>query len=242
MIIITLILAVVLAFVFYVYLHNRVLSNVLTLLMIVVMGISGVMIVKNDHDHYGLHNVRTTTTKTIYSASPSKQLPMMIYQSIGTADQHRVYVYKASANAKKTQHTAAKVTTTNTVKRTTGKNRIVTTKTYREYQNGAYKFWFGLAGNGHQYVKEHNTIYLNKNWTVLSAQQAKQLQKLASSKTYQAKQKAAAKAYIQKQVMAAMTKDPTMSTAQRQKLIKQATAEYQAQAMQQLIKQVKQSK
>lgn len=241
MIIVTLVLSVILAFIFYVYMHNRILSNILTLLMIVIMGISGVLIVKNDHDHYGLHNVTTTKTTTIYSASPSKQMPMMIYQSIGTADKHRVYVYKTSADAKKTTHTAAKVTTTNTVKTTTGKNRIVTTKTYREYKNNTYKFWFGLADNGHQYVKEHNTIYLNKNWTVLSAQQAKQLQKMASSKSYQASQKKAAKAYIQKQVMAAMTKDPTMSAAQRQKLIKQATAEYQAQAMQTLIKQIKQA-
>lgn len=241
MIIITLILSVVLAFVFYVYMHNRVLSNILTVLMIVIMGISTLFIVKNDHDHYGLHNVTQTTTQKIYSASPSKQMPMMIYQSVGTADKHRVYVYKTSADAKKAAHTKAKVTTTNVVKRTTGKNRIVTTKTYREYKNSTYKFWFGLAGNGHQYVKETNTIYLNKNWTVLSATQAKQLQKLAKSKSFQAKQKTAAKAYVQKQVMAAMTKNPSMSAAQRQQVIKQATAAYQAQAMQQLIKQVKQN-
>ncbi|HIW71543.1 MAG TPA: DUF4811 domain-containing protein [Candidatus Levilactobacillus faecigallinarum] len=241
MIIITLILSVVLAFVFYVYMHNRVLSNILTVLMIVIMGFSTLFIVKNDHDHYGLHNVTQTTTQKIYSASPSKQMPMVIYQSVGTADKHRVYVYKTSADAKKTAHTKAKVTTTNVVKRTTGKNRIVTTKTYREYKNSTYKFWFGLAGNGHQYVKETNTIYLNKNWTVLSATQAKQLQKLAKSKSFQAKQKTAAKAYVQKQVMAAMTKNPSMSAAQRQQVIKQATAAYQAQAMQQLIKQVKQN-
>lgn len=240
MIVILLILAVIGAFVCYVYMSNRVLSNLLTLGLILVMGVSGVFIVKNDRDHYGLHNVTTTTTQTIYSASPSKQMPMMIYQSLGTADKHRVYVYKTSANAKKTHHTTAKVTTTNTVKRTTGKNRIVTQKTYREYQSKAYKFWFGLADNGHQYVKEHNTIYLNQDWTVLSTQQAKQLQKKAQSKAYQAQQKKAAKAYVQKQVMAAMTKDPTMSAAQRQKVIQQATAAYQAQAMQRLITQIKQ--
>ena len=73
-----------------------------------------------------------------------------------------------------------------------------------------------------------------------STQQAKQLQKKAQSKAYQAQQKKAAKAYVQKQVMAAMTKDPTMSAAQRQKVIQQATAAYQAQAMQRLITQIKQ--
>lgn len=239
MIIVTLVLTVILAFICYVYIQNKVVSNSLTAIMVLGVLVSLFLIVKNDHDQLGLHNVTTTSTQKIYSASPSKQMQLMLYQSVGTADKHRVYVYKTSANAKKTTHTAAKVTTKNVVKSTTGSSRIVTKKVHREYKNGTYKFWFGLADNGHQYVKETNTIYVNKNWLVLSAQQAKKLQKLTQSKSFKAKQKAAGKAYVQKQVMAAMTKNPTMSTAQRQQVIKQATAAYQAQAMQQLIKQVK---
>lgn len=239
MILVTLILTAILAFVCYVYITNRWVANGLTLLMVIGVMVSTLFIVKNDHDHYGLHNVTTTTTTKIYSASPSKQMPLMLYQSVGTADKHRVYVYKTSANAKKTHHTAAKVTTKNVVKTTTGANRIVTKKTYREYQSKAAKFWFGLVDNGHQYVKETNTIYINKDWTVLSAPQAKKLQKMVQSKRYQAQQKTAAKAYVQKQVMAAMTKNPTMSSAQRQKIVKQATAAYQAQAMQKLLQQLK---
>ena len=231
MIIVTLVICAILAFYFYVYLSNRVVSNSLTILAVAGVMVSIFFIVKNDHDYYGMHNVTETKTQRIYSASPSKNLPMMLYQSIGTADKHRVYVYKTSASAK--------VTTSNTVKRTTGHNRIVTTKTYREYKNSTAKFWFGLADNGHQYVKEHNTIYINKNWTVLSAPQAKKLQKLASSKSYQAKQKAAATAYVKKAVMAAMMKNPSMTAAQQKQVTQQAAAAYQAQAMQQLIKQVK---
>lgn len=239
MIVITLVICAVLAFVFYVYLSNRVLANSLTILAIIGLLTSIFFMVKNDHDHYGLHNVTTTSTQKIYSASPSKQMPMMLYQSIGTANKHQVYVYKTSATAKKTSHTKAKVTTTNVVKRTTGANRIVTKKVYREYKNNKYSFWFGLSGNGHQYVKETNTIYINKNWTVLSASQAKKLQKMASSKAFKAKQKTAATAYVKQQVMAAMTKNPTMSSAEQKKLTQEAAAAYQAKAMQQLIKQVK---
>ncbi|ARQ92397.1 DUF4811 domain-containing protein [Levilactobacillus brevis] len=239
MIIVTLVICAILAFYFYVYLSNRVVANTLTILAVAGVVASIFFIVKNDHDHYGMHNVTETKTQRIYSASPSKNLPMMLYQSIGTADKHRVYVYKTSASAKKTNHTRAKVTTSNTVKRTTGHNRIVTIKTYREYKNSTAKFWFGLADNGHQYVKEHNIIYINKNWTVLSAPQAKKLQKLASSKSYQAKQKAAATAYVKKAVMAAMMKNPSMTAAQQKQITQQAAAAYQAQAMQQLIKQVK---
>lgn len=239
MIVITLVICVILAFVFYVYLSNRVLANSLTALAIIGLLTSIFFMVKNDHDHYGLHNVTTTSTQKIYSASPSKQLPMMIYQPIGSANKHQVYVYKTSANAKKTSHTAAKVTTKNVIKRTTGDNRIVTKKVHREYKNKLYRFWFGLSGNGHKYVKETNTIYLNKNWTVLSATQAKQLQKRASSKAYQAKQKTAATAYVKQQVMAAMMKNPTMSAAEQKKVTQQAAAAYQAKAMQQLIKQIK---
>lgn len=239
MIIITLIICAILSFYFFVYLHNRTVANVLTVLSVLGVLTSIFFIVKNDHDYYGLHNVTTTSTQKIYSASPSKAMPMMLYQSVGTADKHRVYVYKTSATAKKTSHTRAKLTTANVVKRTTGANRIVTTKTYREYKNNTYKFWFGLAGNGHKYVKETNTIYINKNWTVLSATQAKKLQKLTSSKAYQAKQKAAATAYVKKQVMAAMTKNPSMTAAQQKKVTQAATAAYQAQAMKQLLAQVK---
>lgn len=239
MIIFSLIICAVLSFVFYVYIQNRSLSNTLTAVAVLGLLASIFFMVKNDHDHYGMHQVTQTTTQKIYSASPSKQLPMLVYQPIGTANQHQVYVYKTSATAKKTRHTRAKVTTKNIVKRTTGTNRMVTKKTYWEYQNKLTKFWFGLSGNGHTYVKETNTLYVQKNWTVLSASQAKKLQQMAKSKSYQAKQKAAATAYVKKAVMAAMTKNPTMSAAQQKQVTKQATAAYQAQAMKQLIAQIK---
>jgi len=239
MIIFSLIICAVLSFVFYVYVQNRSLSNVLTAVAVIGLLTSIFFMVKNDHDHYGMHQVTKTSTQQIYTASPSKQLPMMLYQPIGSANKHQVYVYKTSANAKKTSHTAAKVTTKNVVKRTTGTNRIVTKKTYWEFKSGAASFWFGLSGNGHTYVKETNTIYINKNWTVLSATQAKQLQKMAKSKSFQAKQKAAATVYVKKAVMAAMTKNPTMSAAQQKKVTQQAAAAFQAQAMKQLIAQIK---
>ncbi|WP_261809746.1 DUF4811 domain-containing protein [Levilactobacillus humaensis] len=239
MILVTLALSAVLAFIFFIYIDNRTVSNILTGLAILSLLTSIFFMIRNDHYHFGLHNESTTRTQKIYSASPSKQMPMMIYQSVGTADKHRVYVYKTSANAKKATHTAAKVTTTNIVKRTSGANRIVTKKVYREFKNGSSRFWFGLTGNGHKYVKETNTIYLNKSWTVLSATQAKQLQKMTSSKSFQAKQKTAATNYVKTKVMAAMTKNPTMSTAEQKKVTQAAAAEYQAQAMKQLIKQVK---
>ncbi|WP_125544966.1 DUF4811 domain-containing protein [Levilactobacillus lindianensis] len=239
MILVTLALSAVLAFIFFIYIDNRTVSNILTGLAILSLLTSIFFMIRNDHYHFGLHNESTTRTQKIYSASPSKQLPMMIYQSVGTADKHRVYVYKTSANAKKATHTAAKVTTTNIIKRTSGANRMVTKKVYREFKNGSSRFWFGLTGNGHQYVKETNTIYLNKSWTVLSTTQAKKLQKMASTKSFQAKQKAAAMTYVKSKVMAAMVKNPTMSPAEQKKVTQAAAAEYKAQAMQQLIKQIK---
>ncbi|WP_367296381.1 DUF4811 domain-containing protein [Levilactobacillus yonginensis] len=239
MIIISIIITAILSFAFYVYIHNHVLSNTLTAVAVIALLTSIFFMVKNDHDHLGMQQVTETSTQKIYSASPSKQMPMMIYQSVGTADKHRVYVYKTSANAKKTSHTKAKITTNNVVKRTAGANRIVTKKVYWEYKSTAAKFWFGLSGNGHTYLKETNTIYLNKSWTVLSTTQAKQLQKMASSKHFKAQQKTAATVYVKKQVMTAMMKNPTMSAAQQKQVTKQALAAYQAQAMKQLIAQVK---
>jgi len=176
MIIVAIVITSILSFIFYIYINNKTVSNILTIISVIALLISVFFMVKNDHDHYGLQNVTTSSTQKIYSSSPSKQLLLMIYQSIGTADKHQVYIYKTSADAKKNSHTRAEVTTTNVIKRTTGANRIVTAKIYREYKNSAYKFWFSLAGNGHKYVKETNTIYINKDWTILSAMQVRKLQ------------------------------------------------------------------
>ncbi|PWG00005.1 DUF4811 domain-containing protein [Levilactobacillus bambusae] len=242
MLLIILSICAILAYVFFVYIKNKTLSTVLAVLALLGMIGSSVLLIKNDDNHYGMHQITETKTQKIYSASPSKQMSMILYQPIGTANKHQVYIYKQSANAKKVSHTQASVTTHNRVKTTTGTNKMTTKTTYWVYDNANMKRLFWGLKNGHQYVKRENTLYVNKQTIVLSTKQAKVLQKKASDKTYQAKMKAGAQAFVEAQVKTAMMKDPSMSVSDREQLTKQAAAEYQAKATQQLINDIKNGK
>lgn len=238
MILVVLGICAILSFICFIYIQNKPLSWGLTILAIIGMVISTVFIIKNDKDHYGMKQVTKASYQPLYSASPSKQMKLLLYQPIGTANKHQVYIYQTSENAKKKSHTTVNHTT-NQVITESGTPRIETQTTRWRYRSGASKFWFGIAGEDGQLVKRHNKIYVNKDWLVLSTDQAKALQKKLKSKSYQAQLKAQGKAFVTKQVMAAMKKNPKMSKAQQAKLQKQATAEFQAQAMQKLIRSIK---
>lgn len=239
MILATLVISVVLGFVFFIYIENKTWSNILTAIAIIGAVLSTFYIIKNDHDHYGMKQATEQTAQPIYSVGKSKQMQMVLYQPIGTVDKKKVYIYQKSADAKKKSHTRAKDDTTNKVVRINGESKMVTQTTHWKYKNKAAKLWFGIADEGNKLVKQHNTLYINKDWLVLSTTQAKALQKKMADKAYQAQLKAAGKAFVTKQVMAAMQKNPRMSAADRAKLVKQATAEFQAQAVKKLIASLK---
>lgn len=235
MILLTLAISVVLSFIFFVYIENKPLSNILTVIAILGAVASTFFIVRNDRDHFGMEKATTTTSQQLYSVGKSKQMQMLLYQPIGTANKKQVYIYQTSANAKKKSHTQAKDTTHNKVIRTNATTHMVTKTTRWQYKNNASKLWFGIADEGHKLVKRQNTLYVNKNWLVLSTTQAKALQKKMANKTYQAQLKAQGKAFVTKQVMTAMKKNPTMSKVAQAKIAKQAQAEFQAQALKKVI-------
>ncbi|KRL23151.1 DUF4811 domain-containing protein [Lentilactobacillus kisonensis] len=239
MILVTLTISIVLSFIFFIYIENKTWSNVLTGIAIICAVLSTFYIVKNDHDHYGMKQVTETTAQPIYSVGKSKQMQMVLYQPIGSANKKQVYIYQKSADTKKKSHTRAKDDTSNKVVRINGESKMITKTTRWKYKNKTAKLWFGIADEGNKLVKQHNTLYINKDWLVLSTTQAKALQKKMADKAYQAKLKTAGKAFVEKQVMAAMQKNPTMSAADRGKLVKQAIAEFQAQAVKKLIASLK---
>ncbi|MTV81750.1 DUF4811 domain-containing protein [Secundilactobacillus folii] len=228
----------VLSFACFIYISNNGWSLALTALSVIGLIVSSYYAVDNWKNHFGLEQYTTTTTKNIYSVSPNKSMSMLIYQPIGTQNKHQVYVYKNSANAKKTTHTQTSSTTHNKVVKTSGTTRMTTTVTRWRYKSNAAKIWFGFTGENHKYVKRTNKLYVNKNWLVLSVAQSKALQKQMKSKTYQAQLKQQAKAFITKGMTAAMTKDPTMSKADQAKLQKQLQAQFQTQAVKKLISSV----
>ena len=90
-------------------------------------------------------------------------------------------------------------------------------------------------------VKENQTksqLETKKTYWVYTNDTAKLWFSL-SSKDQKATMETEAKAYVQEQVKAAMMKNPKMDQAEQQKVIKQATAEYQQQAMAKMIAQAK---
>lgn len=48
--------------------------------------------------HFGMHQVTTTTSKTVYSAAG--KLPLALYQPVGTNGQDNVLIYKTSQDQK----------------------------------------------------------------------------------------------------------------------------------------------
>ncbi|MFC6294338.1 DUF4811 domain-containing protein [Lactiplantibacillus daoliensis] len=239
MIIALLIISAIALFLTFIYMPASWLKYGLSVLFAISLVSSLVLVVMNDSQHFGMKKVTTTKTVTLKSAG-SSQLDMLLYQSVGTSDQHRVYIYKTAANQKKAITTAANVKTSNQVKTTTGSTKLVTKTTRWTYKSGTAKLWFGIADNDKQLIKRTNTFYVQKTWAVLSTSQAKQLSKLAKQQS--ATLKVQAKTYVQNAVKAAMIKNPTMSATQLAQLEKQAAAQYQATAMQKMIQTVKQAK
>ena len=82
-------------------------------------------------------------------------------------------------------------------------------------------------------IKEKNTFDVQKDWLVLSTDQAKKLAKLVQEN--KTTMQTAAQSFVQEKVKAAMMQNPSMDQTAQQKVIQQATAEYQQQAMKKLI-------
>ena len=240
MILVLLVISTIALFLTFVYMKSSATRLVLTAIFGVALVASLVAVVANDSQHFGMEKVTTTKTTTLASAGSSKAMDLLLYQSVGTADKHRVYIYKQTASQKKVSHTTANVKTANRVKKTTGSAKLVTKTTRWTYRSNAMKFWFGIADNNHELVKRQNTFYVKKTWIVLSTTQAKKLSQLV--KQQQATLKSRAKVYVANEVKVAMTKNPNMTKAQLAKLEKAAAAKYQAQAMASMIQEAKSTK
>lgn len=253
MIIFLLILAVIATFVSMTLIPKPVVRYICTAISAIVVVGSVALLVMNDREHFGMKKITETTTQTVYSVSPSKQMPMLLYKNIGTDGKERVYVYKKDADKKKTSHTELEKTT-NRVKTTNDDQARLEKKTTRwVYKNDTYRLWFGIAGNDREVSHRVNTFYVPKNWPTLSTTEAAKLQKLV--KQNQASMKKDATKYVKAKVTAtvkdtlkaALQKNPRMSPAEQKKLTdktiaeatKKFSAEYQAQMMQKLIEQAK---
>ncbi|KRM87604.1 DUF4811 domain-containing protein [Lacticaseibacillus thailandensis] len=211
------------------------------------VAITGVLMVgsvwaihENDEDHLGMKRVTTTTSQVIYSASPSKALSLLLHQDIGTNGKHSVYIYKTASGSKaKTHHTKADYDVYNRV--TTTQQDVAQLQVTRHewvYKNDFAKLMFNDLNN-HQLIKQTNTFKIPTTWYDLTTSQAKQLaQQLKKAQHQSAAQKAQLQAAIKQQVAAAVAKNPSMTQAQQQALVKQLTAKYQQAAIAKAVKAV----
>lgn len=223
------------------------LRNILSIVFALGLIISMIFMIENDRHHFGMHKVETVKSSKLVSAASSKQINLLLYQTVGTSGKEKVYIYKSKSNQKKATTTNPDpAKTQNKIKKTAGTAKLVTKTLRWEYKNKFYKFWFGISGNDHKLIRHYNTFKINDNWVVLSTQQAKKLQKLAKNED-QTKVQAQAKEYVETQVKekltAAMTKNPTMSAQEQQALTAkaslQAQKDFKKQALQELINEAK---
>ncbi len=238
MIVAMIIISTICLYLAFIMMKNSVIRSFLVTIFGAVLVGSLFLVYANDHSHFGMEKVTTTTTSTIYSASTSKQLPLLLRQDVGTSGEHQVYIYKLNPKHKAT-HTKADYDVQNKVVATTSKSASITSKkTVWQYKNNFYKTLF-MNQNNHHLIKQVNTIKLPKTWTELTTKQSKALgKKLAALKNPSASVKAKMTAAIQQAVIAAKTKDPNMTAAEQKSVIAQAKAALQAQMIQEAIKAV----
>lgn len=233
-----LIISTALLFLSFMLMKNSWLRTLLSAIFLVILLSAIALIQNNDANHVGMKKVTTESTQVIYSASPSPQLKLLLHQDIGTAGKHNVVIYKTNEKGKAT-HTKADYDIHNKVVSTSDNvAQMKVRRTEWVYKSDFYSTLFANQNN-HLLVSQTNTFSLPKGWYNLTTKQAKALGKQAKAMQHpSAAQKAAMGQAIQAQVAAAMQKNPSMSKADQQQLVKQITAKYQQQAMAKLIKQI----
>ena len=113
----------------------------------------------------------------------------------------------------------------------TGKTpQLVVTEERYVYQNGLSELFFGILDNNDRLKHRTYEFKLTDNWFVLSTKQAKQLKKLLEEHDTELKENISQ--VIQQELAQKLQQNPTMSSTERENVLK----ELQEQATQQLVK------
>lgn len=208
------------------FLKNRRRLGMFIFGVLFVLSIIGVT--ANYSHHWGMKQVTTTKSQKIYSAAGSN-MPINLYQPVGTSGEDNVYIYKTSPNQKKPQHTQANELTHSITKATNDPQaRLLTKETRWQYQNGFYQFLFMGTGMNNKLVRRTNTLYYPKGYVKLTAKQAKRLRAVMASQGQAA-------AALQQQVTTTVQQKVAAAHTQDPQKIKQITQQAQIQVQGQLI-------
>ncbi len=186
----------------------------------------------NYFHHWGMKKVTTTKSQRIYSAA-GKNLPINLYQPVGTSGKDNVFIYKTTPNQGKTIHTQANELTYSQAKTsTTNTAYLTTTETRWHYQNVFYKFLFIGTGMQNKLVHRTNTLYYPKGYVRLTVKQASQLKKrMTNSNQATSAIKQQMTTYVQQKIAAANTRDPQKI----KQISQQAQLEFQGQMINKLL-------
>lgn len=241
MVIILTFLGAVAFFASVMFINKRGLRLTLEIITGVIFVAATALMTMNYSHHFGMHQVTTTKTQRIYSASSS--LPLAIYQPVGTNGKDNVYIYNTKEKQKSPNHTQAEDHTTSKIKWT---NRVdpqmVTTETRWQYKNGFYRFLYAWSGMNGTLIKRTNTLEYPRTYVKLTTKQAGKLAMAAKSpqaKQAQVAAKQQGRTYVMSKVQAAMAKNPQMTAEQIQQVSAQAEQEFQSQMVKQMLKQTK---
>ncbi|AXX64029.1 DUF4811 domain-containing protein [Bombilactobacillus bombi] len=224
MIIVLLVVITLITYFGGVYVRNRHTANWIRVIGdVLIVGVLALM-VANDTYHFGMQPKTQTSTMAMTSVNRSSQMPMLLYQSLGTSGKNKVYLYKTSSTAK-VQHTNPEQTSDQII-RTNAQARLVSQKKVWSYKNGFYRTLFGISGNEGEHIQTTNKFFVPQNWAILSTKQAK---KLARNLRNPQMQKQLTQ-QVQHKLLVTLQKQPTMTKAQQRVL----AAKYQRQAVEKL--------
>ncbi|BDR58260.1 DUF4811 domain-containing protein [Xylocopilactobacillus apicola] len=207
----------------------------ITIMSLIVLS-SIVLLVMNSLFHFGMVKETKTQKSSIYSTSPTKEIPLLVYQKL---DQDlSIYLYKNSPHGKIT-NTDTRYGIHNRVKTSSSDQAVLLkqTKTWG-YQSNFTKNLFSKRNDG-EFIEQDNTFKIPKNWNVLSVKQSTALSKKLKPSD---QQKVQMQQTISEQVRAARQKNPQMNQAQQQQLIKKITEQIQQDALKKAINEVKSEK
>lgn len=207
----------VLTFYGFMFIKNKAASWAVGGLSILILTLSIAMLTFHIKDNWGMKEVTTSTSHSIYSAGDtSAAYGMMIKAEIGENTGNYVLIYR-NEKAEKTPATNFKPDAKNiveAVKKTATYQQVsgtqakeTTTTTRRVWRSNFFKLMFNVGYENKEIVKQHSVVSVPKDtWLVLTAAQAKTLQKKAPELEAQAKAEAAAQqATLEKEIAAAPT-------------------------------------
>ncbi|KRL04576.1 DUF4811 domain-containing protein [Liquorilactobacillus oeni] len=242
MILVLLALSAIAFFISFIYIEKISPRLICTIISGLLVFVSLGAIVGNFYSHWGMHQVSQTSSKQIYSADTSGKMKMILYQDIGTSGKRNVFIYNAQPDAKKVSHTQGNEYTKNNVVRSNRKTAIMRTTEKRwKYKSSWGSFWFGIAGNNSELISRQNKFFLPKTWFKLSTVQVKELKATLSSKAFKAQAQKKAAVYVETKLKEAIAEDPAIATdkAKQNQLIKQFTAEFQANLIKETVSEIK---